>query len=218
MKEYRTFARDVFEDKKYNDRTEEAYGRNAAEEEALNERLRQIQKENPNMDLTQLFDTDRAEHARQTQHKKAYASYKAFEFLKHGLDHQKKLSTQQAKKQTPKSAMESKDPYNFPPVEETVAMYLTKDSHIKVIDGGDSLTAKAGRNFFGYTERDFLEAYHGKDLARQPNTDLAANPVFGFNDSLKHRYPIDKLLKAPVLAQQKKWLNEESGLNDAKLY
>lgn len=97
-------------------------------------------------------------------------------------------------------------------------MFLTKDSHIKVIDGGDSLTAKAGRNFFGYTERDFLEAYHGKDLARAANTELAANPVFGYNDSLAHKYPIDKLLQAPVLAQKKQWLNEKSGLLDNKLY
>lgn len=90
MKEYRELARNVIEDKKYNARTVEAYGRNASEEEALNERIRELQKQNPNMDLTQLFDTERAEQARKAQHKKAFASYKAFEFLKNGLEHQKK--------------------------------------------------------------------------------------------------------------------------------
>jgi hypothetical protein len=36
--------------------------------------------------MTQLFDTERAELARKNQHKQAFASYKAFQFLKHGVE------------------------------------------------------------------------------------------------------------------------------------
>ena len=59
----------------------------------MNDKIRQLQKENPDIDYTQLFDTERAELARKAQHKKAFASYKAFQFLKHGIDaHAKKTS------------------------------------------------------------------------------------------------------------------------------
>jgi hypothetical protein len=45
-----------------------------------------LQKENPDKDYTQLFESERAELARKAQHKKAFASYKAFQFLKHGVE------------------------------------------------------------------------------------------------------------------------------------
>ena len=52
--------------------------RTQEEEETLNEKIRELQKQNPDIDYTQLFDTERAELARKAQHKKAFASYKAF--------------------------------------------------------------------------------------------------------------------------------------------
>ena len=59
----------------------------------MNDKIRELQKENSDIDYTQLFDTERAEIARKAQHKKAFASYKAFQFLKHGIDaHAKKSS------------------------------------------------------------------------------------------------------------------------------
>lgn len=60
--------------------------RTAREEANIDDKVRQLQRENPDMDLTQLFDTERAEVARKAQHKKAFASYKAFQFLKHGVE------------------------------------------------------------------------------------------------------------------------------------
>lgn len=69
-------ARDFVEDKEQNSRNR--YTRTPEEEENLNQKLRQLQKENPDIDYTQLFDTDRAEEARKTQHKKTLSAYKAF--------------------------------------------------------------------------------------------------------------------------------------------
>jgi hypothetical protein len=80
-------ARDMIEDRP-SLRTEKSTQRKAHEEEKLNDKIRQLQKENPNVDFTQLFDTDRAEKARRALHKKAFASYKAFYFLKHGVEFQ----------------------------------------------------------------------------------------------------------------------------------
>jgi hypothetical protein len=41
---------------------------------------------------------------------------------------------------------------------------------------------------FGYTESDFLEAYFGKDNARDANTEFGEGTVFGFNESFKKKY------------------------------
>ena len=62
------------------------------------------------------------------------------------------------------ASYESMDPYNFPPVEQTVAKFLTKDKYPRVIDGGD-VDRRPGRKF-GYTHDDFLESYFGKEATR----------------------------------------------------
>lgn len=72
----------------------------------------------------------------------------------------------------------------------------TKDKFPRVLDAGDPLDKKAGRKF-GYTEADFLEAYFGKDFARNANTDYASSNLFGFNESYKKLYPIDKYIRMP---------------------
>ena len=92
--------------------------RSQAEEEDLNDKIRLLQKANPDVDYTQLFDSERAETARKTQHKKAFASYKAFQFLKHGVELQSRGATtkdETAKKQP--TPYKSADPYDFPPVQ-----------------------------------------------------------------------------------------------------
>ena len=84
LKEFRSFAKEIIENKpNYTrrgriERTEE-------EEKRLTLKIRELQEKYPHVDMTQLFDTDRAEDARKALHKKAYASYKAYEFLKAGL-------------------------------------------------------------------------------------------------------------------------------------
>jgi len=48
--------------------------------------MRDLQARYPHVDMTQLFGTERAEDARQALHKRAFSSYKQFEFLKAGLN------------------------------------------------------------------------------------------------------------------------------------
>jgi hypothetical protein len=85
LRELREQARDVIENKEFNTRRSATAKRTQKEEEVLNDRIRLLQKENPHIDYTQLFDTKRAEDARSQLHKKTFASYKAFQFLKHGI-------------------------------------------------------------------------------------------------------------------------------------
>jgi hypothetical protein len=156
-----------------------------------------MQRENPDLDLTQLFETERAEIARKAQHKKAFASYKAFQFLKHGVELQSRGVDSQPAAAQPKSSQpapfKSADPYDFPPLQQAVDRLMkTKDKLPRVLDAGEALTDKPGRKF-GYTEKDFMEAYFGKDNARQARLTIDDQAsVFGFNDSYKKKYPIDK--------------------------
>jgi hypothetical protein len=77
----------------------------------VNDKIRQLQRENPDIDMTQLFDTERAELIRKNQHKKAFASYKAYEFLKHGVEMTKKQN-----KEDKVSPRKSNDTHEFPPI------------------------------------------------------------------------------------------------------
>jgi hypothetical protein len=54
-----------------------------------------------------------------------------------------------------------------------VAQFLTKDKFPRVLDSGEKST-QLGRRF-NYTQRDFLEAYLGKDYARVPNLNTEDN-------------------------------------------
>jgi len=74
----------------------------------------------------------------------------------------------------------------------------TSEKFPRVLDGGDALEEKPGRKF-EYTDADFLLAYFGKDNARNANVALGQNEVFGFNESFKKRFPVDKYLHAPAL-------------------
>ena len=146
LKEFRELAREVIDngDKpKYQTLQPK---RTREEEEALNDKIRKLQKENPDIDYTQLFDTERAEQARKAQHKKAFASYKAFQFLKHGVETQAKKAASSgpvdaksfAKKKSP-APYQTADPYEFPPLQEAVStlMRSSNDGLPRVLDAGD---------------------------------------------------------------------------------
>jgi hypothetical protein len=77
LKEFRELARDTI-DNSSRHKLHSPVSRTREEEEIVNEKIRQLQRENPDIDYTQLFDTERAESARKAQHKRAFASYKAF--------------------------------------------------------------------------------------------------------------------------------------------
>jgi len=74
-------------------------------------KIKELQAKYPHVDMTQLFDSQRAEDARRTLHKKAFASYKAFEFLKGGVT---RTASSGSTKSEAKRRLEENDPYNFP--------------------------------------------------------------------------------------------------------
>jgi hypothetical protein len=86
IKDFRDLAREVIDDPSRPKVGAILDKRTTQEEKDLDDKIRKMQRENPDLDLTQLFETERAEIARKAQHKKTFASYKAFQFLKHGVE------------------------------------------------------------------------------------------------------------------------------------
>jgi hypothetical protein len=95
--------------------------------------------------------------------------------LKHGVSNKPSAAE---KKSEAKRRLEENDPYNFPELDETVSKVLTKNILTpKVNDHGDPIT-KPGRRYKGYTEREFLEAYFGKDMMRAQVVDRKKDPLY----------------------------------------
>ena len=117
IKDFRDLAREVIDDPSRPKVGALLDKRTTQEERDLDDKIRKMQRENPDLDLTQLFETERAEVARKAQHKKAFASYKAFQFLKHGVEIKSRglVETPKAAQSQP-APFKSADPYDFPPL------------------------------------------------------------------------------------------------------
>jgi hypothetical protein len=103
------------------------------------------------------------------------------------------------------------DPYNFPELNAYVDMAMPKgELYPRVLDGGDAIEGNGRR--FGYTNDDFLRAYFGKDYARQAVFLADDTNLFGVNESLSRRFPIDKYLVGPQVEAKKALLEEKSGI------
>ncbi|CDW82520.1 UNKNOWN [Stylonychia lemnae] len=205
IEKFKQLARDLIENDPKESRKN--IGRNQKQEDIVNDKIRQLQKENPDIDFTQLFDTERAELVRKNQHKKAFASYKAYQFLKHGVELSGKK--QQEEKVPPRK---TQDAHEFPPIQDTLAKFLTKNKYIDVIDRGERLE-NPGRKF-DYNEKDFLQAYFGKDYARQRTIDIdKEHQSFGYNKTLKEKFPMEKYFKLPVYEQKRQKMLEQMGID-----
>jgi hypothetical protein len=55
------------------------------ERDRMDANARKLEAINPGLDVTAMYGSDDTDEARKALHKKAYASYKAFQFLKHGI-------------------------------------------------------------------------------------------------------------------------------------
>ena len=119
----------------------------------------------------------------------------------------------ESEKKAEVNKVQSKDPYDFPSVNETVARFLTKDLYPKQADEGDPLN-RPGRQF-DFTERDIIETYFGKDLARVRHLEYGKDNSLTFNESLKKKYPLESYLEMPKLEAMRERINERSGLNRA---
>ena len=92
--------------------------------------------------------------------------------------------------------------------QEHINLFMkTKEKYPRVIDAGEKLDQKPGRKF-GYTEADFLEAYFGKDNVRPAALKIADGSIFGINESLKKKYPIDKYLEMPKIEAKRRAFQE----------
>ena len=118
IKDFRDLAREVIDDPSRPKVGALLDKRTTQEERDLDDKIRKMQRENPDLDLTQLFETERAEIARKAQHKKAFASYKAFQFLKHGVEINSRgvVETAKAAESSQPAPFKSADPYDFPPL------------------------------------------------------------------------------------------------------
>jgi len=118
IKDFRDLAREVIDDPSRPKLGALLDKRTTQEERDLDDKIRKMQRENPDLDLTQLFETERAEIARKAQHKKAFASYKAFQFLKHGVEIKSRgvVETAKAAESSQPAPFKSADPYDFPPL------------------------------------------------------------------------------------------------------
>ena len=87
LKKLRIFAQSLVEDHKYLQHSESQFGelRSDLNKQRLDRKVKQLEQENPDLDLTAIYSNDKTEAARKVMHKKAYASYKAYHFLKHGI-------------------------------------------------------------------------------------------------------------------------------------
>lgn len=88
LKEFRALARNVIAGTSHTD-NKVVNGRSDLDEEKLRAKIKEFEKKYPHVDLSQLFNTEKAEDARRSLHKNAFASYKAREFLKQGINQEK---------------------------------------------------------------------------------------------------------------------------------
>ena len=93
LKEFRRQARNMFDEKRKDLGVRPEEQRTKEQEDEVNQRIRMLQKENPHIDYTQLFDSNEADKVRKSQHKMALDAYKVSQFLKFGIP----LSKQPAK-------------------------------------------------------------------------------------------------------------------------
>ena len=85
LQEFKSIVQELIEKPKYRTRRHQSSRRTKREQEELHERIKALQKANPGLDLTQLFESERAEKARREQHKRAFQQFKKYEFLKAGI-------------------------------------------------------------------------------------------------------------------------------------
>ena len=212
LKEFKSIAQELIENPRGKTRRHGSSRRTQREQEELYEKIKAFQAENPGVDVSMLFESEQAERAKRLQHMKAFENYKNFEFLKAGI------STKEAKPAKKRSLYE---PFNYPPLERSVAQVLTEGGKAGVAIQGDnsaqnsSTMKRRGRRFSAYTEEEFLEAYLGKDFARR--VDLGAdedNHTFGIQGRLSEMLPDKKdLLKYPKLLEEKERLKQYMGIN-----
>ena len=109
--------------------------------------------------------------------------------------------------------MKSKDAHKFPPIEETLAQFVSKDGNFGILNDVQAYE-KPGRKF-NYSEKDFVESYFGKDGLRRlgfdNKPDNNRSSIFGFNETWKKRFQVEKYLLTPEIEKKQRRIDETSG-------
>lgn len=151
LMQFREMAKNLIENNKNHVRSHFT-PRSPHEEKQLTQKMRDFQAKYPNIDMTQLFETEQAELARKALHKRAFASYKAYEFLKAGLTKSGEKPTHKDDVSDAKRRLKENDPYDFPELDQSVARVLSKDIMVpELLDMGEQINVP-GRRFKGYTD------------------------------------------------------------------
>lgn len=171
------------------------------EDERLLKKIRKMQQENKEIDYTALFNSERADRLRRRQHKRAFKTYKAHEFLKAGIRKPKA----EAKGFEAMEKMRTGD-YRYPGYSELAADLYTDKMQLEIQDHGEMIDTR-GRRFQGYSIDEIEAAATGRDGLRVGpfHPEL---PAFGFNDNLKNMYPkedyVDEVTYPQMLKDMRK--------------
>ena len=205
LQKFRRFAQSLVEDHKTLNKQEEHFGelRSKEEKDRFDRKVKEFEAAHPHVDLTPIYENDKTEAARKVLHKKAYASYKAFHFLKNGIKKGSDiLAEQEEELSTAKQRLRDNDPYNFPALDRTVRTVLSSDIDLpRLNDAGETITTP-GRRLNGYTEKEYLEAFFGKDMSRRLQTESLEDPLYVEQKSLKELFPLNSFLKMPDILEK----------------
>ena len=206
LQKFRRFAQSLIEDHKYLTKNSENFGemRSKLEKDRFDQKVKEFETANPHIDLTSIYENDKTEAARQSLQKKAYASYKAFHFLKQGIKKGAELNPESEKADitTAKQRLRDNDPYNFPALDKTVRSVLCSSIDFPQLnDAGDTITTP-GRRLNGYTEQEYIESFFGKDMTRRLQTETRIDPLYLEQKNLKEKYPINSFLKMPGILEK----------------
>jgi len=213
LKEFRLIAQELIEDPAGGSKRHRSLRRTKREKEELYLKLKEYEKENPGVNLTTLYETEKIEKARIAQHKKAFRTYKKFEFLKAGVDQPQKTVAKENK-------LEHYEPFNYPGLQDVVATLLVDGFQGRVANAGTSSTRESstrmrrGRRFDRYTETEFLESYLGKDYAAAVNPDdFEDNFIFNESKTAKELFPDrESYLKYPQLIEDQQRIKKFMGM------
>lgn len=186
----------MIENPKHKTRRHKSNRRTKRETEELYEKMREFEAANPGVNLTSLFESEALEKSRAQMHKRAFQSYKNFEFLKAGV--------KQPKAKSRREESDVFEPYNYPGLKDGVEAVLIEGIQPKILDAGSnskysSTKQRLGRRFDQYTETEFLESYLGRDYARAVDLD-GEEDNFTFRDqkTIKELFPDrNEFLKYP---------------------
>ena len=178
----REAAKNAIDQNAFYDRA--AFPRSSKDEERLVGKIKEMERKT-GADFSPLHHN---EQKNVEAHKKAFDTYKSYSFLKAGLK-KTKLEDQMTE-----SAADASQ-FKFPSPDEIAKVYIN-DTYRSTPLYQEEENTKLGRKF-GYSSRDFLESYLGKDMMRENYVNLSDRKMYSFNDEMKRQFPYQALSMVP---------------------